>query len=195
MEGFHRDDEGDWVAHLECGHSQHVRHRPPFQERRWVLEAQDRAARLGSPLECPLCDRAEMPDGLELVRSGEVWDEGSIPPRLRREHRLGPRIWGLLHVLGGRLRFAPEQSTWAAGAGQLAAGDRQAIPPQMSHHIETDGPVSVRIDFYRVPPPAAPPGSEGGESACYANRVCAGCGALLDRPGAHRSGCPAAVTL
>lgn len=27
--GFDRDEEGDWVALLECGHRQHVRHRPP----------------------------------------------------------------------------------------------------------------------------------------------------------------------
>jgi hypothetical protein len=27
--GFHRDDDEDWVADLECGHQQHVRHKPP----------------------------------------------------------------------------------------------------------------------------------------------------------------------
>jgi hypothetical protein len=27
--GFHRDDLGDWVADLECGHAQHLRHNPP----------------------------------------------------------------------------------------------------------------------------------------------------------------------
>jgi hypothetical protein len=27
--GFHTDVEGDWVADLECGHTQHVRHDPP----------------------------------------------------------------------------------------------------------------------------------------------------------------------
>jgi hypothetical protein len=26
--GFHQDDTGDWVADLECGHTQHVRPRP-----------------------------------------------------------------------------------------------------------------------------------------------------------------------
>jgi hypothetical protein len=25
--GFHQDTEGDWVAELDCGHRQHVRHR------------------------------------------------------------------------------------------------------------------------------------------------------------------------
>ena len=31
--GYHRDDVGDWVAELECGHAQHVRHDPPWQLR------------------------------------------------------------------------------------------------------------------------------------------------------------------
>lgn len=59
MVGFHCDEEGDWVAHLDCGHRQHVRHRPPFQNRPWVLDEAGRAARLGALLECPLCDRGE----------------------------------------------------------------------------------------------------------------------------------------
>lgn len=61
MVGFHRDEEGDWVAHLDCGHNQHVRHRPPFQMRAWVLEESGRQGRVGAPLECPLCDRGEPP--------------------------------------------------------------------------------------------------------------------------------------
>ena len=28
--GFETDDEGHWVARLECGHGQHVRHDPPW---------------------------------------------------------------------------------------------------------------------------------------------------------------------
>ena len=35
--GFHVDDEGQWVAELECGHTRHMRHDPPWQVRPWVL--------------------------------------------------------------------------------------------------------------------------------------------------------------
>jgi len=59
MVGFEQDEHGDWVALLECGHRQHVRHRPPWQERPWVLTEEDRLARVGSPLECPLCDETQ----------------------------------------------------------------------------------------------------------------------------------------
>ena len=45
--GFHQDDEGHWVAELECGHNQHVRHDPPWQRRPWVVTPEGRRSRLG----------------------------------------------------------------------------------------------------------------------------------------------------
>jgi tellurite methyltransferase len=59
IEGFHQDEAGDWVAELTCGHGQHVRHKPPFFVRAWVLTAEGRAEKLGSELPCVLCDRAK----------------------------------------------------------------------------------------------------------------------------------------
>jgi hypothetical protein len=61
--GFHQDAEGHWVAELECGHGQHVRHDPPWQVREWVLKPETRAAYLGTALNCRLCD-AESPPAL-----------------------------------------------------------------------------------------------------------------------------------
>jgi hypothetical protein len=58
MVGFEPDEHGDWVALLECGHRQHVRHRPPWQERPWVVSAEGRESRVGRPLECLLCEAA-----------------------------------------------------------------------------------------------------------------------------------------
>jgi Protein of unknown function (DUF3565) len=57
--GFHRDDESDWVADLACGHTQHVRHRPPWQSRPWVTTEAGRRERLGVELECKKCDAGE----------------------------------------------------------------------------------------------------------------------------------------
>lgn len=54
--GFHQDEEQHWVADLECGHTQHVRHDPPWQVRPWVITVEGRAGRLGTTLECLLCD-------------------------------------------------------------------------------------------------------------------------------------------
>ncbi|MFA5552060.1 MAG: DUF3565 domain-containing protein [Trueperaceae bacterium] len=54
--GFRQDDEGHWVAQLECGHSQHVRHDPPLVQRPWVLTEEGRRQRLGLPLACVKCE-------------------------------------------------------------------------------------------------------------------------------------------
>lgn len=54
--GFHQDAEGVWVAELACGHTQHLRHEPPWQLRPWVTSAAGRAEKLGMVLECKRCD-------------------------------------------------------------------------------------------------------------------------------------------
>jgi len=53
--GYRRDEVGDWIADLECGHSQHVRHDPPWQVREWVLSDSGRERRLGTLIHCRLC--------------------------------------------------------------------------------------------------------------------------------------------
>lgn len=54
--GYHLDEERHWVAELDCGHNQHVRHNPPWINRVWVTTAEGRAGRLGSVLRCKKCD-------------------------------------------------------------------------------------------------------------------------------------------
>jgi PAS domain S-box-containing protein len=60
--GFHRDEEEHWVAELECGHNQHVRHDPPWEQRPWVVTEEGRRSRLGMRLNCVKCDRGEPRD-------------------------------------------------------------------------------------------------------------------------------------
>lgn len=55
IRGFHQDEHGDWVAELDCGHTQHVRHNPPWSERPWVTTAEGRAEHLGRTLACKPC--------------------------------------------------------------------------------------------------------------------------------------------
>ncbi|HZQ08145.1 MAG TPA: DUF3565 domain-containing protein [Anaerolineae bacterium] len=53
---FYQDSHGEWVAELECGHTQHVRHNPPFQDRAWVLTPEGRQQFIGVAVECRACD-------------------------------------------------------------------------------------------------------------------------------------------
>jgi len=60
--GYHKDDENDWVAELLCGHFQHVRHKPPFINRPWVITELGRNSMLGHELNCKKCDSGEAKD-------------------------------------------------------------------------------------------------------------------------------------
>ncbi|HZD47949.1 MAG TPA: DUF3565 domain-containing protein [Silvibacterium sp.] len=53
---FHQDEEHHWVADLACGHTQHVRHDPPWQHRPWTQAKQGRASKLGQTLDCKKCN-------------------------------------------------------------------------------------------------------------------------------------------
>ena len=143
--GFHQDDAGEWVAELSCLHRQHVRHQPPFRVAPWVLVDAERAARVGAPLDCPPCDRAELPEGLEVVRTTPVWDEHSMPDGLRRAHRVARGVWVRLHVLEGSLRF--RAATQPPLDLRLGPGQVQAIPPETDHDVEPQGAVRFSVQF------------------------------------------------
>jgi len=203
--GYHRDEAGDWVAELSCGHRQHVRHRPPFQLRPWVLQAEERTARVGTPLDCPLCDRAELPDALELVRSTPDWDENTMPSGVRRSHRIAKGTWGLIHVRRGQLRFVAR--TEPPLEIVIGPGSTQPIPPKVEHEVQPLGSVGFSIDFLSIGKLAEASTTDdetegaghdesiargvstgSGEPACLAHLLCPECGAVLDG-GPHLPGC------
>lgn len=62
--GYHQDEEGHWVAELACGHFQHVRHRPPWINRPWVITPSGRSEMLGYLLDCVKCDEGAAEDQL-----------------------------------------------------------------------------------------------------------------------------------
>lgn len=142
--GFRQDTVGDWVAELACLHGQHVRHRPPFLPRPWVETPQGRARHVGSELHCPLCDRAELPPGLEVVRTAGPFDESTLPAGLRRQHRVADATWGLLRVVGGAAHFSME--TDPPTVVELHAGDAQPIPPGVLHAVAINAG-RVEVDF------------------------------------------------
>jgi tellurite methyltransferase len=202
--GYRQDDQGDWVATLSCGHDQHVRHRPPFQLRAWVIEESGRTGRLGTPLDCPLCDRAELPDGLQLIHSSPVWNEQTVPAGLLKPHRLAIGTWGLIGVGQGRLRVAI--SVEPAMNIATGAGFSQAVPPDVDHVVTLIGPVRFTLDQLAVgtrpstvsgsgtrSDPVPSPGSdERGDPACWSGLLCADCGTVLDGS-PHRGDCPQTI--
>jgi tellurite methyltransferase len=149
IDGFHQDEEGEWVAELSCLHDQHVRHRPPFHDRPWVTDEVGRAGRLGAPIECPLCDRLELPAGLEVVRTAGPFDAETLPAGLQGAHRVADRTWGVLRVLEGAVVFVIE--TTPPASVRLSGGDRQPIPPGVPHLVRADEPMRIVVDFLAKP--------------------------------------------
>lgn len=196
--GFHTDAESDWVAELDCGHNQHVRHRPPFQLRPWVLHETGRAARLGTSLDCPLCERCEWPEGLQLARRSAEWDARSLPPGLRSAHSLAAGTWGRLVVEEGHVSF--HACTVPPIDRLLEAREVQAIPPSVEHEIELEGDARLFLEFLKVVPftarrrpqlasrgPSEPGPAAAGDPACWAHLLCAECGSAPSEK--HRAGC------
>ncbi|WP_437331031.1 DUF3565 domain-containing protein [Sorangium sp. So ce381] len=145
--GYHQDDANDWVAELSCGHGQHVRHKPPFLSRPWVATPEGRASMLGTELDCVRCDRLEMPDGLVAYKRTADFDEATIPAGLRKNHSTKPGVWGMIHVISGRLRYRID----GLGGRELSLDPETPgiVAPEVLHHVDPDGPVRFFVEFRR----------------------------------------------
>jgi Protein of unknown function (DUF3565) len=53
--GYQQDEERHWVAVLECHHTQHLRHNPPWTNRPWVMTDEGRERHIGAVLNCKKC--------------------------------------------------------------------------------------------------------------------------------------------
>ena len=88
----------------------------------------------------------------DVIAAGQspVFDESSLPPALRSEHRTAKGVYGLLRVLSGSLEFV-----WMAADGeqsaQLEEGSEWVIEPELPHRVVPGGQVRCQIEFYRLP--------------------------------------------
>lgn len=141
------ESEDTCVVDLDCGHSRHVRDRPPFEDYSWVRDADARRARIGALIECGRCDALERPVGARRYREGTPWTSESLPAGLRKVHALKAGVWGELYVLAGRVRLRHDPPV--ARVVELGVGDVATIPPEIPHELELAPDAVVRLDFYR----------------------------------------------
>lgn len=153
--GYRRDDAGDWVAQLDCGHGQHLRHRPPFFNRPWVETEEGRQSRLGARLDCLRCDRHELPEGLVEYKRTPSFSADSIPPGLLKDHATKAGVWGRIRVEEGLLHYhiSPPDGERVT----LRAGEEGVVVPEQRHCVRPEGPVRFHVAFFRVEAPASPP--------------------------------------
>ena len=149
MTGFHLDEAGDWVAELDCGHGQHVRHRPPFVNRPWVVSDTGRRAMLGAELDCVRCDRMEWPDGLVAYRRTPEFDETTTPAGLKSEHATKRGVWARIHVVSGALHYRVGDPIHRSL--RIEAATSGIIVPEVPHWVEPEGPARFFVEFWRAP--------------------------------------------
>ncbi len=142
---YHLDDRGDWVAELDCGHGQHVRHNPPFTVRQWVTTHEGRQSKLGMLLNCVRCDRRELPDALECYKQTPVFTHDSVPKGLLKDHSTKTGTWGRINVTSGQLcyRVGDQEEI-------LDPGHAGIVVPNQLHSVLPIGEVSFFVEFLRV---------------------------------------------
>ena len=145
--GFHQDAEGDWIAELACGHSQHVRHRPPWQSRPWATSAAGRTEKLGQSIDCPLCKMPEAPVGVREYKRTATFTQSSVPIGLLRDHRTKPGVWARIVIEAGELEYTLDSPVRTFLLTPECPG---IAPPGAAHHVKADHAVSFHVEFLRL---------------------------------------------
>ena len=146
--GFCRDEENHWIANLDCGHNQHVRHQPPFVNRPWVVNEEGRKSTLGKKLNCVRCNRMEWPDDCKSYRRTPEFDENSVPAGLTCNHATKRGVWGRIQVISGTLLYhvgPPINKSLIVGTDSSAV-----IVPEVPHRVELQGQARFYVEFSRA---------------------------------------------
>ncbi len=85
----------------------------------------------------------------EPYKTTPEFDAASLPQAIREAHSTKEGVWGLLRVLEGAARLVFHDP---AREVRATPDSPAMIPPQQLHHVELDGPVRLRVEFYREPP-------------------------------------------
>ncbi len=142
--GFHQDEDEDWVAELACGHVQHLRHKPPFEERVAMTTEVGRAGLIGELLDCLLCNMPVLPDGLSKYKATKTFDESTVPKGLRNDHTTKVGTWGRIIVEEGRLLYTIDQDSWLLKPGVIGI-----VEPTIPHRVTPQGPVRFHVEFLK----------------------------------------------
>jgi tellurite methyltransferase len=147
--GFHRDEAGEWVAELACGHTQHMRHRPPWQNRAWVSSDSERLQRVGAAIDCSLCDMPVLPVEVEEYKRTPTFTAETVPSGLLSDHRTRAGVWARIVVSSGELEysFGEPRRVFVLSAKRVGI-----VIPEVPHQVSLRGPVSFHVEFLRAPP-------------------------------------------
>jgi tellurite methyltransferase len=146
ISGFHQDTDGIWVADLDCRHTQHIRHNPPWQERPWVLNEEGRQDKLGAELDCQFCNMATIPEGAKPYKQTPCFDETTVPSGLLADHNLKSGVWGRIVLEEGRLEYTCDRGVFILRPDAVGI-----VEPEVVHHVKPQGKVRFYVEFLKQP--------------------------------------------
>jgi tellurite resistance-related uncharacterized protein len=82
-------------------------------------------------------------------RSTPIFDEHSLPDKLRNAHNTKSGVWGIIRVMEGRLLYVIEET----GEEAILTPERPGlVHPGQFHHVEPLGPMKMQVEFYDYQP-------------------------------------------
>ena len=91
---------------------------------------------------------AGLPFGCEAYRSTPVFTEATVPPGLLRSHRTAPGIWGLIHMLEGRLLYRVLDPPSERVLDPKSAPG--LVEPGVAHEVAPLGLIQFQVEFHRM---------------------------------------------
>jgi len=92
-----------------------------------------------------------LPSDVRPYRRTDVFTEETVPAALRRAHNTKAGVWGLIHVLEGRLAYRITDPA-RPPAEQVLTPDAPpgVVEPTVLHEVEPLGPVRFFVEFHRA---------------------------------------------
>jgi tellurite resistance-related uncharacterized protein len=91
-----------------------------------------------------------LPQNVRAYSRSPDFTEATVPAALRRAHDTKPGVWGLIHVLEGRLAYRITDPRRLASETVLTPeGDLGVVEPTIRHEVEPLGPVRFYVEFHR----------------------------------------------
>ena len=92
-----------------------------------------------------------LPGGLISYKRTPEFSEGNVPAGLIRAHSTKDGVWGLIHVLEGKLLYRVLDERREAAELLLEPGSPPGIvEPTILHEVEPVGPVRFQVEFLRA---------------------------------------------
>ncbi|MGE0152880.1 MAG: DUF1971 domain-containing protein [Reyranellaceae bacterium] len=90
-----------------------------------------------------------LPADVKAYKRTPVFDQDTLPAGLRRAHRTKPGVWGLIHVLEGRLLYRVLDPP---GERILTPQTQGLVRPEQPHEVEPLGPMRMYVEFHAAEP-------------------------------------------